>query len=180
MLHVRGKTSLIVVSLVIAAGASGVAAVAAGTSGLSAANRLAPDNPTVMACVSRRGQDCNPNPAVRATFVAGNPIAQQPNAHPTYISEQAAISRARGAADAASPTSARLMTRAGLQALDPNLAENGIANPDRKIWVVTVHGNTLTMGDPEHKPRLVHVYTVVVDAESGIVTDSCVGCATLP
>ncbi len=139
---------------------------------------LPPNDPHFEACKQQGGLHCNPDPSVYATFVAGNPLAQPPSATPHYISEAQAIAAARGSHTNADAR-ARLMTRAELEALAPALGVNNMPDPRRKIWVVTVDGDVWTRGDAAHKPHIVHVYTVVLDAETGQWTDSGLGLEVL-
>jgi hypothetical protein len=72
------------------------------------------------------------------------------------------------------------MDRSELAALDPGLTENEIPDARRKVWVVTVQDDITVPAGPSRASRVAHVYTEVIDAESGFVTDMCFGCAPLP
>ena len=146
--------------------------------GVSGSVAAPANEPSVEACVARRGLNCNPDPRVYATFVAMNPEAHPPNANAPLMSEAEALARARGD-NASAPARARLLRYGDVAALDSSLGANGIVHPDRKMWVVTVHGDITTMGSPRWKPAVVHVYSVVIDAETGIRTDMCFGCEAL-
>lgn len=136
------------------------------------------NDPAVEACVERREINCNPNPAVYPTFIANNPVAQPPNTSAAVISEARALEIARGPSLSA-PAHAAFVTHSQLVAMDQSLADNGVVNPDRKLWVVTVQADTWSRGSPSRKPWEVHSYTVVIDAQTGIVTDACYGCTTV-
>ncbi|PZS06949.1 MAG: hypothetical protein DLM70_04235 [Chloroflexi bacterium] len=109
-----------------------------------------------------------------AKFVAGNPMAQAPGANPHYLSETDALTHARGG-DVAAPARALLPYR-DAASLNEALAANGVVHPDRKVWVVTVHGDVMTPGSLTTRPTVVHAFSMIIDAESGIVTNWCYGC----
>jgi hypothetical protein len=71
------------------------------------------------------------------------------------------------------------MSRAEAASLAPRLVAMGVQNPDRKVWVVTVHADAWTRGSPVRPPQLVHVYSVVIDAEARFATDIGFGIAAL-
>ena len=82
-------------------------------------------------------------------------------------------------APASAPVAERLMSRSAYEHLDPAAGHNFLPDPRRLVWVVTVHADMATSGSPAMAPHIEHQYTVVIDAETGWVTDSCIGCATL-
>jgi hypothetical protein len=91
------------------------------------------------------------------------------------LSEGAAIARARGGRVAA-PASALMMRYGDIGGSARDFEDNAVVNPDRPAWIITVHGDaqpTTLMGTD---PGTVHVYSMVIDAESGIVSDWCYGC----
>jgi len=53
-------------------------------------------------------------------------------------------------------------------------------NLSNKVWAVTVHGAMYTDGSPATKPSLKNVYTAYIDQQTGIVSDLCVGCDSIP
>lgn len=120
--------------------------------------------------MAARKLECNPNPGARETFVADNPIAQPPNPSANVMSMDDAILKAGGTVGG-KDSRARLMTYAELSALAPGLGANGVVDPRRRVWAVTVHRDVMTPGSLRWKPAVVHVFTVVYDAESGQATD---------
>jgi len=55
----------------------------------------------------------------------------------------------------------------------------GGVDPSRPVWVVTVNVLMHTDGGPSRAPKLMHSYSAIVNAESGQVTDDCIGCSWL-
>jgi len=55
------------------------------------------------------------------------------------------------------------------------IAATGLVQ-DRQVWGVTEHTDVLTCGSPVRPRQLVHVYTVVMDGETGMVTSAWLGC----
>ncbi|MBV9278675.1 MAG: hypothetical protein JOZ41_01210, partial [Chloroflexi bacterium] len=115
----------------------------------------------------------------------GNPTSYPPSEQPEYISEEDALAIALGGRQALDdverpPAYARLMGRRETATLDPSLgAYNYSPHPARKVWVVCVHGEARTRGSPAWPPELVHGYSLVIDAETGMVTDWGTGSAPL-
>lgn len=105
-----------------------------------------------------------------------NPLAAPPSTNPVYISRENAISLA-GGDDEGARADARLMTRVDFEALLPEAGANYAPHRDRKVWVVSVHGEAWTRGGLRARPQLVNAYTVVIDAETGFVTDTGKGVA---
>jgi hypothetical protein len=114
-----------------------------------------------------------------------NPVAYPPSRNPQYIGEEDAIAIALGRSCGPLPAErppiyARLMTRDETGELDPSLGANNFSpHPSRKVWLVSVHDEVQTRGSLVHPPATVHGYSVVIDAESGTVTDVGWGCAPL-
>jgi hypothetical protein len=115
----------------------------------------------------------------------GNPVSYPPSRNPHCIGEEDAIAIALGGACGPLPVDhppvfARFMTRDETGELDPSLGANNFGpHPARKVWLVSVHGATQTRGDLVHPPTTVHGYSVVIDAETGMVTDMGWGTAPL-
>lgn len=134
-------------------------------------------SPSVHACEAAGKPNCNPNPGAIQTLTAGNPLAQPPSAHLHYLTEAQAIALARGQ-NSTAPVAARLMT---LHEFEDTIyaGTKGVAvlNHDRMKWIVTVHADVMTDGSPGFAPPLKHVYSVVIDAETGIGDGGCIGCA---
>jgi hypothetical protein len=110
--------------------------------------------------------------------MADNPTLEPPSADPHYLSETEAIAMARGSHTDA-PVIARLMTPAEAASLAPRLVAMGVKNPDRKVWIVTVHADAWTRGSAERPAQLVHVYSMVIDAEARFATDIGLGIEAL-
>jgi hypothetical protein len=109
-----------------------------------------------------------------------NPVGYPPSEHPQYISEEEAIAIALCGASRPLPAAhARLMTRDETGRFDPSLgANNASPHPARKVWLVSIHGEVQTRGSLVSSPSTVHGYSVVIDAETEMVTD--VGHGTAP
>ena len=146
--------------------------------GLGGATEAPSRDPNIAACMAQGRVNCNPDPGVYATFVAKNPIAQPPSANPHYVSEADVLVRARGR-NVAAPAAARMVNYGELARIDAGLGSSGVVHPDRKVWVVTVRGDIETPGSLREPPRTVHVYSLVIDGETGTVTDMCYGCAAV-
>jgi hypothetical protein len=151
------------------------AVMGAGNGGVRGSKAVSPSDPQAAACMARGEVNCNPDPGVYATFVASNPIAHAPRANPHYITEADVLTRARGG-NTGALAKAALVSYHAVSNLQPGLGSNGVIHPERKVWVVTVHGDIETRGSLRSKPTVVHVYSLVIDAETGIVTDMCYGC----
>ena len=135
-------------------------------------------DPNVDACMKQGRVDCNPDPSVYATFVAENPIAQPPSANPRYLGEADVLARARGN-NVSAPAAARLVNYKDVAGIETGLGSNAMVHPDRKVWVVTVRGDIETRGSLREPPRTVHVYSLVIDAETGTVVSIGYGCAAI-
>jgi hypothetical protein len=105
-----------------------------------------------------------------------NPLGAPPSANPIYLTSEQAISTAVREENRAH-AKARLMFRSEFEALCPEFGENWAPHRDRKVWVVSVRAEAWSRGGrPPHK---VDAFTVVIDAESGTVTDEGFGVAAL-
>src|SRR5579884_1719497 len=167
---------------VLAAGAGVVRAV---DSRVTPNQSMRPDDPHLQQCLKQGQHICNPS--AWQYLVSHSPVAGPPSANPHYISRDTAIVTAlrfaatpqTPVAPASSPVQARMMSRTAYERLDPNGGENYVPDPRRLIWVVTVHASIATSGGPARPPEIKDVYTVAIDAETGWITDACIGCATL-
>ncbi len=121
---------------------------------------------------------CNPNPAVYQALLHNNPVARPAASTDRLIDQARAIQIARAGDDTA-PAFAKLVARKDIESYDRGLGENAIAQPDRMTWLVTVHADARTRGDPIHKPVVVHSYTMAIGAATGIIMDTCLGCDTV-
>lgn len=150
-----------------------VGVLGAGTNDAPRANPLL-TNPTYVACVNSAQLVCNPEAA--RTMVAGNPVAQPPSAHSRYISRSRAVAIALALASPGGPPNpeihARMMTLPQFEALQRS-GHDTITNPRRLLWVVTVHAPK-DVGSL--RPKIVDVYTAVIDAETGVSFEGCGGC----
>jgi len=144
---------------------------------------LGPHNSTLRSCQLSGQAVCNP--AAKAYFESISPWSHAPAVGAGTISRTQAMRAAltfaetgqTGVAPIASPARAILTTRQELEKLPGNPGVNASADPSRPVWVVTVHadvGIDNLLGN-----HVVHVYTVVIDAETGWITDGCKGCDTL-
>jgi hypothetical protein len=81
-------------------------------------------------------------------------------------------------APATAVTYSALVSRTEYEAISHE-CRNYAVNLARPVWMVTVHAPTATSGSPAQAPKVVDVYSVALDAESGQWTDYCRGCAWL-
>lgn len=56
---------------------------------------------------------------------------------------------------------------------------SSVTDESRPIWVVTVRSAVTTDGGPAAPPQESKVYSAIVDAGSGQITDDCIGCSWL-
>jgi hypothetical protein len=114
-----------------------------------------------------------------------NPVAYPPSRNPRYVGEEDAIAIALGSARGPLPVDrppafARLMTRDETGELDPSLGANNISpHPARKVWLVSVHTETQPRRSIARPATPFHGYSLVIDAETGMVTDMGWGTAPL-
>ncbi|MGE5102915.1 MAG: hypothetical protein ACM3SX_23255 [Deltaproteobacteria bacterium] len=135
------------------------------------------------AACARAGGRCDP--AAEAARAAENVEAQPPTG--VTLSRSDVEARARRLAltplTPEAPASAivysALMTRPAYEAL-AHEARNYAVDVTRMVWVVTVHADMATDGTPGGAPKIFHVYSAAIDAETGQWTDYCVGCDWLP
>jgi hypothetical protein len=130
-------------------------------------------DPAFAACVSAGKPVCDP--VAHATLVAEDPEAHPPSAHPHYINRAQAIAIAVSLAAPGHPANpevhARMMTQPQYDALLGD-GRDMLTNPHRLLWVVTVHApKDVGMNGP----KIVNVYTDVIDAERGVSFELC-GC----
>ncbi|GAC1403485.1 MAG: hypothetical protein NVSMB52_17470 [Chloroflexota bacterium] len=144
-------------------------------------NPDSPKNPTVIACKLAQQHVCNPH--AYATFVATNPLMSPPSNNTLAISGAVAIAIARKAptglvgkvTPATAVAHARFMSRTEYEQRYRLGGINAAVDPHRPVWVVTVHAPATD----SRGLRTFDVYTVVIDADTGQLTDSCAGCNTL-
>lgn len=156
---------------------------APGTRALLAGALAAPQGPVdpKQACAVAGGR-CDP--VAEAARVAENVEAQAPTGIALSRTRVEQLARGLGktpltpqVSDTA-PTFSALMSRSAFEAVSGE-AHNYAVNPDRQVWVVTVHANMATDGSPGRAPQVFPVYSVAMDAETGQWTDYCVGCEWL-
>lgn len=144
-------------------------------------NPYSPRNPTVVACKLAHKTVCNSG--AHATFVAVNPLERPISSAVLLIGEAQALKIARNLplsfggqrAPANAPIHARLLSRSSIAKLEPSLGDNYAVDQGRPVWLVTVHAPL----PDRHGIQMSAVYTVVIDAATGEVTDDCGGCHTL-
>lgn len=108
-----------------------------------------------------------------------HPLRQPLGPSPRYLTESEVLARARGK-NVDAPAAARFVSYRDVASFHLGLGSNAAVHPERKVWVVTVHGDIETRGSLRERPRIVHVYSLVMDAEMGQVTDIGYGCAVVP
>jgi len=152
-----------------------------GGNGVSQARPVISDGPgnaappafqTMVACERSGNRVCNPE--AEATSEAGNPLSQPPSPHPKYLTLDEVTARVRGTATTTPEIHARFMSYPDFERLSGEYSST--VHPARMVWVVTVHADEWTQATLQRGPQLVHYYTVVIDAETGMVSDSCIGC----
>lgn len=183
---IRGRMGKLGLALVAVIAVIGGTARASGL-GWSGSTKVppGPNDPRVLQCLAQGRHVCIPETWQKMS--AHNPFAHPPSNHPTYISRDSALDFARRfAATSLTPMApanstmfAQLMTRVRYESLDTAAGQNFVPDRRRLVWVVTVHANIATSWTLVHRPQIKHVYTVAIDAESGWITDACIGCATL-
>jgi hypothetical protein len=118
---------------------------------------------------------CNSDPSAIATAVATNPLKAGPSANASLMAQSIAVARARGGR-ASAPADSILMRYGDVASYASDFEANGVVNPDRPVWVVTVHGDAQAPSIGNQGPTSVHVYSMIIDAQSGIASDWCYGC----
>ena len=93
-----------------------------------------------------------------------------PDPNAIRMTEAEALERARGR-NTDAPAFALLVPYRDAAAANPSLAASAQVHPDRLVWVVTVHADIMTRGGLATAPQLVHVYSLIIDAETGGVPD---------
>src|SRR5579871_1998079 len=102
-----------------------------------------------------------------------NWYSRPPDPKATHQSEDEVLARARGGhADA--PAFALLVPYREVAAANAALAANATVHPDRMVWVVTVRADIATKGSIVSPPQPKHVYSLIIDAETGGVPDLCI------
>jgi hypothetical protein len=133
--------------------------------------------------VYHRCNDISPNPAE-------SDKSTHANSDGTLVTEQQALSEVGWTGE---NVSAELTTYGQAQALAPSLAASDLIDPSTPVWVLTLYQQmTVPLGGMWGPPSAyvspggsvptvsIDAASVVIDAESGIITDSCDGCAALP
>ena len=77
------------------------------------------------------------------------------------------------------PLGVREMSFADFRAIS-GWPENQYINPDRCVWVVTVHASMAVKVPPGQTPRAVGVYSVAIDAASGMMIGVLTGSDLIP
>ena len=132
--------------------------------------------------VYHRCNDISPNPAE-------SDKSTHANSDGTLVTEQQALSEVGWTGE---NVSAELTTYGQAQASPPSLAASDLIDPSTPVWVLTLYQQmTVPLGGMWGPPSAmcpqvdrchvsIEAASVVIDAESGIITDSCDGCAALP
>ena len=93
------------------------------------------------------------------------PFARPPDPNAILLTQAEALAKARrGNADA--PAHALLVPYREVTAAN-TLGSNWTVHPDRMVWAVTVHADIMTRGSIATPSQLVHVYSLIIDAETG-------------
>jgi hypothetical protein len=135
--------------------------------------------PSVMAACERTSRVCDPA-ALRAY-----PLTSPMPHGARLLTEQQVLARyGRGGGI----VRARLMTYGQASAAFPALAASAIIDRSREVWVVTTYypkpvtvpfaGGYGPPGEPATEQ--ISASSAVIDATTGAVTDSCLGCAVIP
>lgn len=173
-----GRLVLVAVLAIAAMSAGGqVIALVAGEQ----ASPKGPVDPRTDPC-AREGGICDVTAA--AARAAANVEAQAPTGIVIYRLQAEAKARALALtpqtpeAPAAAVVYSVLLTRPELEAISHE-GRNYAVNLARPVWVVTVHASIATSGSPVQPAKIVDVYSVALDAETGQWTDYCIGCEWL-
>jgi hypothetical protein len=131
--------------------------------------------PGLAECMADQRLDCNQsaNAQRQANFGPAQPGT------PSMTQAQAiAAALALAKASSSVPVVAREMTISTYEQMAGEQANPAI-NPDRLVWVVTVHVPIWTPGTPQRPGQLKQAYTVVFDATSSQGIEMCIGCDAL-
>ncbi len=179
----RARTTMffVIAALTLVGISMGVVHISRGAA--SSSRFTGPADPVLQACQAAH-RICDPE--AEATRIAASPPAQPPSARPVYLIREVIEDVARRAAHTALTSEApltaavysALMTRPAFEALTHE-GHNAAVNPNRMVWLVTVHAPMATDGGRSRPPQVFPVYSVVYDAETGHWTDVCIGCAWL-
>lgn len=106
------------------------------------------------------------------------PVAQPPAAHARLVTSASVIARARSLTRAAAtaPAATALMTGTQFQHRY-GVSRNAYINETRSVWIVTVKTLMRTDGSPARPGKLFDQVSFAIDAQTGAVTDECIGCA---
>jgi hypothetical protein len=132
-----------------------------------------PTGPALRRC-EQHPHDCflSSRPTAWPTDVAEGPLASGA----TLLSRADAEAIAIGTNTPTSPTFSRMVT--GSVANEQfRIGRASTWDESRPVWVVTVHALVYPSAVVPEPPQ--HVYSVVLDAQTGQITDSCTGCAWL-
>lgn len=179
LIAAAGVISVACIAVAGAADASG-SSHAAGRAAVSAA----PDA-SAQACVDAGGVVCDPSaPSVQE--LKGQAFAQVPSPDAKLISRAAAEAQARAvvattmgvsaATLAAAPTFSAEMTGTEFTR-EFEVPRSANVDESRPVWVISVHASIRT--DGVAKTSIKDWYSAVIDAQSGIITDGCIGCGWL-
>jgi|HubBroStandDraft_1064217.scaffolds.fasta_scaffold26459_2 hypothetical protein len=135
--------------------------------------------PSAMAACERTSRVCDPA-ALRA-YPLTSPMAHGAR----LLTEQQVVARYGGGGDI---VRARLMTYRQAATAFPALAASAVIDRSREVWVLTrYYPKPVTVpfaggyGPPgEPATEQISAVSVVIDATTGTVTDSCLGCAVIP
>jgi hypothetical protein len=135
--------------------------------------------PSAMVACERSSKVCDP--AALRTFPLTSPMARGTR----LLTEQQVVARYGGSGDI---VRVRLMTYGQAADAFPALAASAVIDRSREVWVLTrYYPKPVTVpfaggyGPPgEPATEQISAVSVVIDAITGTVTDSCLGCAVIP
>jgi hypothetical protein len=135
--------------------------------------------PSAMAACERTSRVCDPA-ALRA-YPLTSPMVHRAR----LLTQQQVVARYGRGGDV---VRARLMTYGRAAAAFPALAASAVIDRSREVWVLTTYypkpvtvpfaGGYGPPGEPATEQ--ISAFSVVIDATTGAVTDSCLGCAVIP
>lgn len=134
------------------------------------------NDPALQTCMATQTV-CNPNAAPELrTLPWSSPLPSGSTISSRAQAEQF-VRHAIGAPDGAKTFSELLKGSSAVQEL--GIDRNTNTDESRPVWIVTVFADVSTDGGLAVKSQVKHVYSAVVDAGSGQITDDCIGCQWL-
>jgi hypothetical protein len=164
-----GGAGLVTVGILVFAGNASGVGLSAGASPIESTPKSIESTPKSIAPI--------PNPEFLAEL-SSQAWASPPDPNAAIITREEAENIARLAilASNTAPVASQLMTGTEFENLT-GVQRGPYVNEDRQVWVVTVSGTFHTDGVGPTSEQ--SGYSIVIDAESGLSSDDCIGCVWL-